>query len=116
MPRAREEEFEEKKVPVQFRIGAKLLSKVDNAVEKSGQSRNAWVTDAVEVLLESGVPLPLRITAEELLANKYTLMVRLDPFVVETVDELCEEKEMPRTVWMLDACMSKLRRHMRGPR
>lgn len=110
MPRVKAEEQEEK-VPVQFRIGSSLLERIDHAVANSGYSRNAWVTQAVEHLLETGAPAPYRITAEALLANKYTLMVRLDPFVVELIDEVCEDKGMPRTVWMLDACLSKLRRN-----
>lgn len=114
MPRAKAEA--EDKVPVQFRVGTKLLEKVDRAVEASGLSRTAWVADAVNELLETGKALPLRVTAAELLANKYTLMVRLDAFLVAMVDELCGEREMPRTVWLLDACMTKLRKNGEGKR
>lgn len=96
------------RLPIQFRIGAQLLAKVRWAIGKSGDSQNAWLTAAVESLLKSGKPHPLRITAESLLADKRTLTVRLLPDVVDRIDGVCGERGIPRTVWLLDACMTRV--------
>lgn len=97
-------------IPIQFRIGAQLMAKVCQAANNSGGSRNAWLTAAVESLLKSGKPRPLSITAGDLLADKRTLTVRLLPNVVARVNKICAERGIPRTVWLLDACMSRISR------
>jgi hypothetical protein len=98
------------KMPVQFRVGSALLKRIDRAVANSGASRNAWVSEAVDLYIERGKPLRLAITMEAVLAKKTTLMIRLDAEQVEEIDTICEEREYPRTIWLLDACLSHLRR------
>lgn len=105
------EEKAEPRVPVQFRIGEGMLARLQHAVESSGQSRTGWVREACHDLLETGKPLRVKLTAAELLANRVTLMVRLEPFLVEMIDEACEERGVSRTVWILDACLTKMRQN-----
>lgn len=97
------------KVPVQFRIGSALLTQIDDAVLYSNHnSRNLWMVGAIESLLEAGEPTPHFMTAEMLLHDKETIMVRVPLLTLELVDEQCDEKEMDRTLWLLDAMLSQL--------
>lgn len=96
------------KYPVQFRLGQYLLAKVDEAVEQSGKSRNQWMIDAIHRYIERGESARYPITAEQILAHKVTLMVRVDSITLELVNEQCDDREIPRTVWLLDACISML--------
>ncbi len=97
------------KVPVQFRIGKALLERVDDAVLYSDHnSRNLWMVEAIENQLEDGEPTPYLVTATMLLQDKETIMVRLPVLTLELVDEECDEREMDRTVWLLDAMLSQL--------
>jgi hypothetical protein len=106
---AEKEKATAEKLPVQFRVGSALLRRIDRAVANAGQSRNAWMCEAVGRYLESGKPMRLAITAEAMLADKTTLMIRLDADQVTEIDATCEEREYARTIWLLDACLSHLR-------
>ncbi len=96
------------RLPIQFRIGAQLLARIRQSIRTSGDSQNAWLTAAIKSLLRYNKPHPLCITAESLLANKHTLTVRLLPDVVSRIDKICRERRIPRTVWLLDACMTRI--------
>ncbi len=98
------------KIPVQFKIGRPLLSLINYHSEKQNVSRNLWIASAVFSLLREEKAQPLAITAEELLSNKTIIQVRLDREILSLVDEICEQKNIPRTIFVLDACLSKLRR------
>ena len=99
------------KVAVQFRISKALLEKVDDAVLYSDHnSRNLWMVEAIENQLEEGDPIPYFVTASMLLHDKETIMVRVPVLTLELVDEQCDEKEMDRTLWLLDAMVSQLAR------
>jgi len=97
------------KMPVQFRVGSALLRRIDRSVANTGLSRNAWMCAAVARYLEEGKPLRLAVTAEAMLADKTTLMIRLEAEQVEEIDVVCEERDYARTIWLLDACLSYLR-------
>ena len=94
--------------PIQFRIGKLLLERIDKQAKKENKSRNEWIKQAALTLADSENEKPLRITASELLCNRRVLTIRLEPYLVELMDILCEEKKQTRTVWLLNACMSKL--------
>ena len=79
---------------------------IDRRRDRKGVSRNKWLENAVIDYLEQGEPTPCKITAEWLLCHKETVMVRLDAFTLELVNEQCEERGIPRTIWLLDACLS----------
>lgn len=91
----------------QFKIGKVLLAMIDRR-RKPGVSRNRWMEEAVVSYLEKGEATPCKLTAEWLLAEKETVMIRLDPLLLSLVDEQCDEKQIPRTVWLMDACLSKI--------
>ena len=92
---------------VQLKIGEALLERIDKVVPQS-TSRNEWMTDAVKELIEKEDPTQLPLTAEELISHKRNVMLRIDPYVLDVVDDLCEERKCKRTTWILDACITKL--------
>lgn len=96
------------KWPVQFRLGEALLSRVDHAARVAELSRNQWLVDAIQELLDSGKPRPYRFTARQLLKDKITTMVRVDGLTLELMDEQCDDANIARTVFLLDACLTKL--------
>lgn len=93
------------KEPIQFRAGRRLRERIDEAVEKSGLSKNQWLTEAFEHRLENGNGKATRVSADELLTDKRPVFVRLDPLVVELIDEEAADHGQTRTVWMLDAVL-----------
>ena len=95
--------------PVQFRLGEALLRQVDHAAAVEGVSRNQWLVSAIQGLLELGKPMPYKFTARKLLKDKVTTMVRVDGLTLELMDEACDEENMVRTVFLLDAGLTKLR-------
>lgn len=98
------------KYPVQFRMGAELFNLVCNAADEAEISRNRWITKAINELIDCEEPEPLPITARDLLCDKVTVMVRVDEGTLVRMNDECERIAMSRTVFLLDACLSKLSR------
>jgi hypothetical protein len=97
------------RIPLQFRLGRGLLEDIDDLVlDSEHDNRNAWMIAAINRRIERGWPIPYGMTAEYLLRNKKTIMVRLDELTLEIIDEQCDEKEIARTMWLLDAMISYL--------
>lgn len=94
-------------IPVQFKLGEGIADRIDSVVPPD-QSRNAWMVEAVEEMLALDEPVPTLITADELLSSKKTLMVRLPQYTVDVIDSVCEDRNIKRTVWLLDAMLSKI--------
>lgn len=97
--------------PVGFRIGSQLKDRVELAAERAGISQNRWMLEAINGLLELGEPEGTDVTAELLLHQKVPTMVRVPPLMLELMNEHCEERDMPRTVFLLDALLTKLARN-----
>lgn len=92
-----------------FNIGTQLLERIDFAViDSETYSRNTWLLEAIQTYLQADEPLPLPITAEQLLANKVQVQLRISGLMLELVNERCVERGVTRTTWLLDACLSKL--------
>ena len=94
--------------PVGFRIGEGLKDMVEEAAAATGISQNRWMLEAINGLLNLGEPKGSGVTAELLLHRKIPTMVRVPPLTLELMNEYCEEREMPRTVFLLDALLTKL--------
>ncbi len=92
----------------QFKIGRTVLKKIDGKCQKENVSRNHWMHTAVIQYIERGEAVPYAITAEDLLTRKHTVMLRLDSLTLGLISEYCHEKKIPRTVFLLDAFLSRL--------
>ena len=97
--------------PVPFRIGRRLLVKIQGAADNEGVSRNTWIKEAIQRRLEGRPLLPIKTTAEELFSDRVPMMVRLDELTLDLLNEETDAGEgMTRTLWILDACLSSLQR------
>ena len=97
------------RTPIQFRISDTLRELIDEDAEKFGLSRNEWLAEVVDEFITNGDdPVPCEITATALLSNRKAVMVRLPDSLVEIIDELAEESEVTRTVWLMDAVLTSL--------
>lgn len=95
---------------VQFRVGVRFLRRIDQAVREDETDRTAWIADAANTLLRDNAPSPTLITASELLAQKKWVAVRIPTEVFKEINAQCREREYPRTLWLMDACINKLSR------
>lgn len=98
----------EVRYPVQFRLGRKLLEDIDSIVDYTEESRNEWLMTAIHRYLKRGRPIAHKVTAETILYDKTVLMIRVDAETLDLINEECYGKDLPRTIWLLDACLSRL--------
>jgi len=98
----------ETKQMLQFKLGTPLLKLIDKHRSILHLSRNKWVTEAIVSLIENGDPTPCRITAESLFLNKATVLLRVSPLIFALATDCSKERHVTRTVWVTDACLSKL--------
>lgn len=99
------------KLMIQFKMGKLLTDKFQAAIRRSGSSRNTWVRMAILDYLQEEEPLPVEITAEELLNDRQLIQVRLKPLMVDMINEKCAERSIiNRTTWLIDAVLLKLHR------
>ena len=99
--------MKEKRVMLQFKAGVAFCKRIAEAAEAKGVSRNAWVVAAAQHLLKQENPTRCETSASELFAQKKTLTCRVAPRIKTRIDQACQGK-IDRTIWLLDACLSKL--------
>jgi hypothetical protein len=93
---------------IQLRFGRSLLLKIDKSAAKLGISRNSWISEAmVNYLIHPTVKCRIA-SANMLLTDKVSCMIRLDPQLVTVVDEALAGTKINRTVWATDACLARL--------
>jgi len=97
------------KTSVQFRVGKSLLGRMKRAAVASGDSRNTWIEQAVATFVQADFTTKkLDLTASEILADKTTVIARLEPSLVSKMNRYCDRQNRKRTIVLLDACISKL--------
>lgn len=102
--------YKEPRHHVQFRIGYSLYQQIQKFADINYEcnSKNEWIVDAVQSQLQRGYPLKIKTSAIEIMHDRVTQMVRLDPTTLDQINNFCIKKDMSRTVWMIDACLSKI--------
>lgn len=99
--------MKEERVMLQFKAGVAFCKRIESAAGIKGISRNAWIVAAAQSLLDREEPLHCQTSASELFAKKKTLTCRVSPRIKTRIDQACQGK-IDRTIWLLDACLSKL--------
>lgn len=94
--------------PIAFRIGRGLKGRIEDAAITAGISQNSWMLEAIASMLECGYPHGSKVTAELILHQKISTMVRVPPLILELMNEYCDDRDMPRTIFLLDAMITKL--------
>jgi hypothetical protein len=92
----------------QIKLGRGILSRIDYHRQREGVSRNQWIQEAIARHIERGRAIPYRFTAEWLLSRKSNVMMRLDGLTLSLMNEACMDQRIPRTVFLLDALLSRL--------
>ena len=93
---------------IQFRVGEEFLTRIEEEAQLDGVSRNTWIEKAIEDLLENKKHLHVKTNASQLLHDKKIVLVRLDEDLLEKLNKYCENKDINRTIVMIDACISWL--------
>lgn len=103
------------KIPVQFKVSKEMLADIDNAMLDSDYpSRNLWMVAAAKRQLARSWSVPYRMTAYYLLHNRKTIMVRIDEPTLDAIDDQCDEMDIERTLWLVDAMISYIAEHKNG--
>jgi len=68
------------------------------------------MTRAFRIYLRMRRPREVLVSAEKMLAHKVTLMARVEGDLIDEINTRCDEKDIPRTIWLLDACLNMLAR------
>lgn len=102
--------YVEPRFHVQFKVGFALYKTIQkfSDINEGCNSKNEWIVEAVQSQLKRGYSLKIKTSAVDILHDKVTQMVRLNPTTLDQVNNFCTEKDMSRTVWMIDACLSKI--------
>jgi hypothetical protein len=96
------------KVAVHVRVTAPLLHTIHHYARRAEESRQGWVEGAVSLLIERGEPAPCLLTAEHLLGRKAVIVIRLEPLVLDVLDEMASDRGTRRQVLMVDACLTRI--------
>ena len=91
-----------------LRLSSTLLERIHQHCLLSNESRNKWLLRAARMMLKRGYPIRAKTTARELLIGKQPITFRVDPLTLELIDEACDEDDLTRTVWIMDAILSRL--------
>lgn len=91
-----------------MRFSTPLLERIKTHSLLVGESRNTWLLGAAHRQIKRGGPLKAKTTARELLVDKQPFIFRVDPLTLELIDEACDEDNVNRTVWMMDAALSRM--------
>ncbi len=98
------------KTTLQFRVGRLLFIRIEQARLTSDISRNQWIGIAINRQINNPDPIEVTTSAEEILNDKITIVIRVDPLIAELVDEICEDRNVSRTIWLIDSCLGLLER------
>jgi uncharacterized protein (DUF1778 family) len=101
-------EIEYEEYSVGMRLGSSLLERITRHAYAKGESRNTWLINAARRQIKRGRALKAKTTARELLRDKQPLILRVDGLTLELIDEACDELAINRTVWMMDAALSRM--------
>jgi len=96
------------KTTLQFRVGRLLFIRIEQARISSDVSRNQWIGIAINQQIYDPDTIQAVTSAEEILNDKIPIVIRVDPLIAELVNEICEDRNVNRTIWLIDACLSLL--------
>jgi hypothetical protein len=96
------------RVQIQFRLGARLLSKIDAAAEEERITRNEWLMRAcVDKLARVGVPGVFN--AAELTAERVPVLFRVHADLKRLIDRDYQGNDIStRTMWLVEAILGSL--------
>jgi len=89
-------------------MGRRFLARLDNAVAETDLSRKQWIEQAISLMLRRKKPQRLGLTPSELLHDRKVVLVRIDNAIVDAIDNRCEHLGYTRTLFILDACVTKM--------
>jgi hypothetical protein len=96
------------KTTLQFKVGRLLFIRIDRARVIADVSRNHWIGIAINHQIYNTDPTSANTSAEEILNDKITIVIRVDPLIAELINEICEDRNVSRTIWLIDACLGLL--------
>jgi len=92
---------------VPFNPGKILLDHATEAARRQGVYRHTWITNAIKNYIKRGaVACPLML--EDILGHRVSVTLRLEHLLLETLNDLCQEKGVVRSIIMIDAVISQL--------
>lgn len=93
------------RVPIQFRAGEVLRDHIADSAAELEITVQEWIEQAISHRLYEDVDGPAAFCASELFNRRKPIMLRLDPLVLEIIDEQVDEDDgMTRTIWLIDTC------------
>jgi hypothetical protein len=96
------------KTTLQFKVGRLLFIRIEQARLAADVPRNKWIGIAIDRQIYNTEPVEATTSAEEILNDKITIVIRVDPLIAELVNEICEDRNVSRTIWLIDACLNLL--------
>lgn len=98
------------KTTLQFKVGRLLFIRIEQARLAADIARNKWIGIAIDHQIYNQEPVAATTSAEEILNDKIPIVIRVDPLIAELINEICEDRNISRTIWLIDACLNLLER------
>ena len=86
--------------PIQIRLSQEIIDKITELADKSGQSRNKWVAEALEKTLKTKDFHGLLISMRNLITmfrNKEQFIMKVAPDLAERIEDLANDLDVPVT-------------------
>jgi hypothetical protein len=98
------------RVQIQFRAGAALISRIDEAADEDQITRNYWLCRACLRHLRRKRK-PGRFSAVEITSQRLPVLFRLPAEDRDRIDQQCAASGMSsRTMWLIEAILAELER------